>query len=89
MVAFLAMFPICGVPLSWMRHVRIELIANGIGQGLSSLPAVLLPYNGINVWTHVVILLGAGVLLLDAAADAGLRRSASSATSGAPAPRCR
>ncbi len=67
-LVFLAMFPICGVPLSWMRHARIELIVNGIGQGLSSLPAVLLPYNGINVWTHVVILLGAGVLLLDGAA---------------------
>jgi transglutaminase-like putative cysteine protease len=47
--------------------VRIALIASGIGQGLSSLPAVLLPYTGINPWTHVVILLGAGVLLLDAA----------------------
>ncbi len=68
-VALLAIFPICGVPLSWMRHVRIALIADGVGQGLSSLPAVLLPYNGVNVWTHVVILLGAGVLLLDAAAS--------------------
>ncbi len=66
-LALLAMFPICGVPMAWMRHVRIELIANGIGQGLSSLAAVLLPYNGINPWLHVVILLGAGVLLLDAA----------------------
>jgi hypothetical protein len=68
-LALLLMFPICGVPMSWIRHARIALIADGIGQGLSSLPAVLLPYNGINPWTHVVILLGAGVLLLDAAAS--------------------
>jgi len=66
-IAVLALFPICGVPLTWVRHVRIAVTANGVGEGLSSLPGVLLPYSGINQWIQTVILLGAGVLLLDAA----------------------
>jgi transglutaminase-like putative cysteine protease len=67
LVAVAAMFPIAGVPLSWVRHVRIEVAANAIGQGLSALPNVLVPYLGINHWVRVVIVLGGGVLLLDAA----------------------
>jgi hypothetical protein len=66
-VAFVAMFPIAGIPLSWVRHVRLEVGANAIGQGLSALPNVLVPYLGINPWVRVVVVLGAGVLLLDAA----------------------
>jgi hypothetical protein len=66
-VAVIVAFPIAGVPLSWIRHVRIAVTADGIGQGLSALPAVLLPYAGINEWVRVVVLLGAGVLLLDSA----------------------
>ncbi len=66
-VAVVAMFPIAGVPLSWVRHVRLEVGANAIGQGLTALPNVLVPYLGINPWVRVVVILGAGVLLLDAA----------------------
>src|SRR5262249_9453735 len=40
--------------------------ADGIGQGLSALPRVLVPYLGINEWIRTVITLGAAVLLLDA-----------------------
>ena len=67
MVAVIAMFPIARIPLSWVRHVRLEVGANAIGQGLSALPNVLVPYLGINPWVRVVVVLGAGVLLLDAA----------------------
>jgi transglutaminase-like putative cysteine protease len=66
-VALIAMFPIAGVPLAWVRHVRLEVTANAIGQGLSALPNVLVPYLGINHWVRVVIVLGAAVLLFDAA----------------------
>ena len=66
-LAFLLMFALCGVPFHWVRHLRIELTANGIGEGLSGLPRVLVPYGGLNEWIRTVILLGAGVLLLDAA----------------------
>jgi len=67
LIAVIAIFPIAGVPLSWVRHVRLEVGANAISQGLSALPNALVPYLGINHWVRVVIVLGAGVLLLDAA----------------------
>jgi len=67
LIAILAAFPISGVPLSWTIHLRVVDTANGIGQGLSALPGILVPYAGINEWARIVILLGAAVLLLDAA----------------------
>ena len=65
-LAFLAIFPISGVPLGWITHLRVAVTADGIGQGLSTLPGILVPYSGINQWAQTVILLGAAVLLLDA-----------------------
>ncbi len=65
--AVLAMFPLAGVPLAWVWHLRIAAIANGIGDGLSALPRANVPYTGLNDWVRVVNLLGAGVLLIDAA----------------------
>ncbi len=65
--AFLAMLVIAGIPAGWLLHARVSVISQGIGQGLSALPGVLVPYIGINDWVRVVIVLGAGVLLLDAA----------------------
>ena len=59
---------IAGIPLAWIRHVRIALAVDAIGQGLAALPRVLVPYNGINEWVRVVTLLGAALLLLAAAA---------------------
>jgi hypothetical protein len=66
LVAILAAFPIAGVPLGWIVHVRVAVTVDGIGQGLSALPGILVPYSGINEWARVVMLLGAAVLLLDA-----------------------
>jgi hypothetical protein len=66
-VAFVAIFPLAGIPLAWVRHVRIAVTADAIDQGLSALPNTLVPYTGINEWVRVVIVLGAAVLLLDAA----------------------
>ena len=66
-IAILAVFPISGVPLDWTIHLRVAVTANGIGEGLSTLPGILVPYNGINEWSRTVIVLGAAVLLLDAA----------------------
>ncbi len=67
LIAILAAFPIAGVPLEWVTHLRVSVTANGIGQGLSVLPGILVPYAGINEWVRTVILLGAAILLLDAA----------------------
>ena len=66
-IAILAVFPISGVPLDWTVHLRVAVTANGIGEGLSTLPGILVPYNGINEWARIVIVLGAAVLLLDGA----------------------
>ena len=66
-IAVIAVFPLAGVPLAWVLHVRIAVTANAIGKGLTALPQVLVPYAGANRWVSVVMVLGAGVLLFDAA----------------------
>ncbi len=66
-VALLAMLAISGVPIRWLTHVRIAVTSDAIWQGISALPDALVPYLGINQWVRVVIVLGAGVLMLDAA----------------------
>ena len=66
-VALIVVFPIAGIPLSWVWHVRIAVTANAIGEGLSALPGVLVPYSGANQWVNLVMTLGAAVLLFDAA----------------------
>jgi hypothetical protein len=60
-------FALAGVALAWVVHVRVAVTADAIGHGLSALPGVLVPYNGINPWVRLVTVLGAAVLLLDAA----------------------
>ena len=66
LLAILAVFPLSGVPLSWVVHLRIAVTADGIGQGLSVLPNILVPYSGTLEWARTVMVLGAAVLLLDA-----------------------
>ena len=66
-VAVIAVLPLSGIPLAWVWHLRIAVTANAIGQGLSALPRASVPYTGINEWVRVVNVLGAGLLLLDAA----------------------
>lgn len=65
--ALIAAFPIAGVPLAWVIHLRIAVTASAIGQGLTALPQALVPYTGLDPWVTLVIVLGAGVLLFDAA----------------------
>lgn len=67
LLAFLAMLAIAGIPVSWLTHARLAVISQGIGQGLTALPNSVVPYDGIDQWLRLVNLLGAGVLLLDAA----------------------
>ncbi len=66
-LAFLLMLMIAGVPFSLLWHLRIIVTADRIGDGLTALPHVLVPYPGPSDWVRIVIILGAGVLLLDAA----------------------
>ena len=66
-VAVLAMFPIAGIPAGWVLHLRFAVAGRAIGDGLSALPGLLVPYVGYDPWVRTVIVLGAGVLLMDAA----------------------
>jgi hypothetical protein len=66
LLAVLIAFAISGIPVAWIIHLRVAVTADGISQGLSALPGILVPYSGINDWARVVMNLGAAVLLLDA-----------------------
>lgn len=66
-IAAILLFAIAGLPLRWIRHVRVSASANAIDEGLSSLPRAFIPYTGINEWVRMVIVLGGGLLLLLAA----------------------
>ncbi len=64
----LTAFPISGLRWHWFTHVRIAVSATRIGNGLEALPNALVPYLGTSHAIRLVIVLGAAVLLLDAAA---------------------
>jgi hypothetical protein len=63
-----AALPMAGLRWHWVVHVKIAVSADRIGAGLQALPNVLIPYLGSNHGVRLVIVLGAAVLLLDAAA---------------------
>jgi transglutaminase-like putative cysteine protease len=65
--ALFVMPMICGIPFGWLIHLRFAAIGDGIRQGLGALPDSLMPYLGVNAWVRLVMVLGAGVLMLDAA----------------------
>jgi protein-glutamine gamma-glutamyltransferase len=60
-------FAIAGLPLAWVVHLRVAVSSQAIGDGLSALPQINVPYIGIDEWVRVTLLLGAMILLLDAA----------------------
>jgi hypothetical protein len=64
----LAGFPMAGLRWHWVWHLQIADSVRAIGDGLSSLANVLVPYLGTDYSTRMVMTLGAAVLLLDAAA---------------------
>jgi hypothetical protein len=66
-LGLLGAFAISGLPLDWVVHLRFAVSVRAIGDGLSALPQINVPYTGINQWVNVTLLLGAMILLLDAA----------------------
>lgn len=62
--AAVLVLPLSGIPFRWITHVRIAVTTNAIGSGLSAMPRALVPYDGVNEWLRMVIVLGAGVLVL-------------------------
>jgi transglutaminase-like putative cysteine protease len=71
-LALAAVLGLSGIPVSWLYQLRVAVIARGIGSGLSALPGTLVPYLGINSWVRLVIVLGAGLLVVGAALAGGL-----------------
>ncbi|MGN6166949.1 MAG: DUF3488 domain-containing protein [Solirubrobacteraceae bacterium] len=67
LLCFCAMLALAGIPVSWLYRLRVATIASGVGEGLSALPGVLVPYLGVNPWVRIVISLGPGLLLLGSA----------------------
>ena len=64
----LAVFPISGLRWHWVWHLQIADSARAVGHGLGALADVLVPYLGHAYSVRLVVMLGAAVLLLDAAA---------------------
>jgi hypothetical protein len=67
-VILLLAFPVPGLRWHWLRHMSIARTADRIEHGLSLLPNTLVPYLGPSHDVRIVIVLGAALLVLDAAA---------------------
>jgi transglutaminase-like putative cysteine protease len=67
LVLVLLALPAAGLPWSVFAHLRVAVATREIGAGLSGLPGSLVPYEGTSAALRLVIVLGAGVLLMDAA----------------------
>ncbi|MFL5862201.1 MAG: transglutaminase family protein, partial [Solirubrobacteraceae bacterium] len=67
-VIVLLAFPTSGLRWHWLTHLRIAATSTRIENGLSLLPNALVPYIGPDHDVRMVIVLGAAVLVLDAAA---------------------
>lgn len=59
--------PVAGLNWQDFLHQRVAVSARTIGDGLSGLPGSFVPYAGSSPGIRLVIVLGAAVLLLDAA----------------------
>ncbi|MGH2892899.1 MAG: hypothetical protein ACRDPM_06480, partial [Solirubrobacteraceae bacterium] len=66
-VVILLAFPVSGLRWHWLKHMSIARTADRIEHGLTLLPNALVPYLGSNHDVRLVIVLGAAVLVLDAA----------------------
>jgi hypothetical protein len=67
-VILLLAFPVCGLRWHWLKHMSIARTADRIEHGLNLLPNTLVPYLGTSADVRMVIVMGAAVLVLDAAA---------------------
>jgi transglutaminase-like putative cysteine protease len=67
-VVLLLAFPVSGLRWHWLKHMSIARTAHRIEHGLTLLPDALVPYLGANRDVRMVIVMGAAVLVLDAAA---------------------
>jgi transglutaminase-like putative cysteine protease len=71
-----------GIPLRMLVPDAWGDLAAGVGQGLSALPGLSVPYRGADEWIHTVLLLGGGFIVVIAGWLTFLRTEA--ATVGPP-----
>jgi len=64
----LAAFPIAGLRWHLVWYLKIAVTTRQIGDGLSGLGNILVPYDGFDHHVTLAVMLGAAVLLLDAGA---------------------
>jgi hypothetical protein len=67
LVALLLILVVSGVPTWYLRPDRWDTLAANLGDGIGTLPALRMPYRGIDVWIRAVLISGGGLLLLVAA----------------------
>jgi transglutaminase-like putative cysteine protease len=67
-VIVLLAFPVSGLRWHWLKHMSIARTADRIEHGLTLLPNALVPYLGHDADVRMVMVMGAAVLVLDAAA---------------------
>jgi transglutaminase-like putative cysteine protease len=67
-VIILLAFPVSGLRWHWLKHMSIARTTHRIEHGLNLLPNALVPYLGHSPDVRMVIVMGAAVLVLDAAA---------------------
>ncbi len=68
LVIILLAFPVSGLRWHWLKHMSIARTSDRIANGLNALPNTLVPYLGTNADVRLVVVMGAAVLVLDAAA---------------------
>ncbi|MFL5859748.1 MAG: transglutaminase family protein, partial [Solirubrobacteraceae bacterium] len=81
-VIVLLAFPVSGLRWHWLTHLRIAATTVRIEDGLSLLPNALVPYVGTSHDVRMVVVLGAAVLVLDAAAVLAFAGGASTLSDG-------
>jgi transglutaminase-like putative cysteine protease len=67
LAAVLLVVAIAGVPSWYLRPDRWDRLAAEVANALGTLPALRMPYRGVDPWVHAVLLAGGGLLLLAAA----------------------
>jgi transglutaminase-like putative cysteine protease len=62
-VLLLVALAAAGVPAALLDPGGWDELAGGIGQGLSAVPTISVPYGGVEEWTRSVLILGGGALI--------------------------
>jgi transglutaminase-like putative cysteine protease len=67
LVALLLILAVSGVELWYLRPDRWDTLTVNLANGIGTLPALRMPYRGVDPWVRSVLIAGGGVLMLMAA----------------------